>query len=152
MTVCLATPSRRAACSSPTHPSGASEAIWARSSARWPSRKATQHARDRIGELTQQQRLWLPDEWVAQELNQFLRGWGGYFRYGNSAWVFDVILQYALERFPAFVGKRHQRSSRWGMRKVTCGSPDNLGLITLCGTVVVPRPFRPWKATAERRR
>jgi len=38
------------------------------------------------------------------------------------------------------------------MRLVTCGSPDNLGLITLCGTVIAPRPFRPWRAPAERRR
>src|ERR1700757_3351004 len=120
--------------------------------ARWPSRKATQHARDRIRELTQRKRLGLSDEWIVQELNQFLRGWGGYFRYGNSARVFDAISQYALERFAAFVGKRHKRSRRWGMRKVTCASPDNLGLITLCGTVIAPRPFRPWKATAERRR
>jgi group II intron reverse transcriptase/maturase len=120
--------------------------------ARWPSRKATQHARDRIRQLTQRKRLGLPDEWVVQDLNQFLRGWGGYFRYGNSARVFDAISQYALERFAAFVGKRHKRSRRWGMRKVTCASPDNLGLITLCGTVIAPRPFRPWKATAERRR
>ncbi len=120
--------------------------------ARWPSRKATQHARDRIRQLTERKRLWVPDEWVVQELNQFLRGWGGYFQYGNSARVFDAISQYALERFAAFVGKRHQRSRRWGMRKVTCASPDNLGLITLCGTVIAPRPFRPWKVTAARRR
>ena len=120
--------------------------------ARWPSRKATQHARDRIRQLTERKRLWVPDEWVVQELNQFLRGWGGYFQYGNSARVFDAISQYALQRLGAFVGKRHQRSRRWGLRKVTCASPDHLGLITLSGTVIAPRPFRPWKATAERRR
>ena len=94
----------------------------------------------------------MPDERIVQELNQFLRGWGGYFRYGNSARVFDAISQYALERLAGFVGKRHKRSRRWGMRLVTCGSPDNLGLITLCGTVIAPRPFRPWRAPAERRR
>ena len=120
--------------------------------ARWPSRKATQHARDRIRQLTERRRLLLTDEWVVQDLNQFLRGWGGYFRYGNSARIFDAISQYALERFAAFVGKRHKRSRRWGMRKVTCASPDRLGLITLCGTVVAPRPFRPWRGAAARRR
>jgi len=52
--------------------------------------------------------------------------------------VFDAISQYALERLAAFVGKRHKRSRRWGMRKVTCASPDNLGPITLCGIVFVP--------------
>jgi group II intron reverse transcriptase/maturase len=120
--------------------------------ARWPSRKAVQHARDRIRQMTERKRLLFPDEWVVQELNQFLRGWGGYFRYGNSARHFDAISQYALERLAGFVAKRHKRSRIWGMRLVTCGSPDNLGLITLCGTVIAPRPFRPWRAPAERRR
>ena len=97
-------------------------------------------------------RLLWSNEWIVRELNRFLRGWGGYFRYGNSAGIFDAISQYALERLAGFVGKRHKRSRRWGMRLVTCGSPDNLGLITLCGTVIAPRPFRPWRAPAERRR
>ena len=73
-------------------------------------------------------------------------------RYGNSARHFDAISQYALERLAGFVAKRHKRSRIWGMRLVTCGSPDNLGLITLCGTVIAPRPFRPWRAPAGRRR
>ena len=73
-------------------------------------------------------------------------------RYGNSARIFDAISQYALERLAGFAGKRHKRSRIWGMRLVTCASPDNLGLITLCGTVIAPRPFRPWRAPAERRR
>jgi len=120
--------------------------------ARWPSRKAAQHARDRIRQITGRKRLLLPDEQIVEELNWFLRGWGGYFRYGNSARLFDAISQYALERLAGFVAKRHKQSRRWGMRLVTCGSPDNLGLITLCGTVIAPRPFRPWRAPAERRR
>jgi RNA-directed DNA polymerase len=31
-------------------------------------------------------------------------------------------------------------------------SPDHLGLIILDGTVIPPRPFRPWRGQAERRR
>jgi RNA-directed DNA polymerase len=120
--------------------------------ARWPSRKAAQHARDRIRQITDRKRLWMADEWIVEELNWFLRGWGGYFRYGNSARLFDAISQYALERLAGFVAKRHKRSRIWGMRLVTCGSPDNFGLITLCGTVIAPRPFRSWRAPAERRR
>ena len=120
--------------------------------ARWPSRKAMQHARDRIRFMTMRARLAAPVEEVVGDINLFLRGWAGYFRYGNSARIFDAISQYALERLAGFVGKRHKRSLRWGMRLVTCGSPDNFGLITLCGTVIAPRPFRPWRAPAERRR
>jgi RNA-directed DNA polymerase len=33
-----------------------------------------------------------------QDLNRFLRGWTGYFRYGNSAQFFDKISLYAGSR------------------------------------------------------
>ena len=42
--------------------------------ARWPSRQAMQHARDRIRELTARERLLLPGEDVVQDINSFLRG------------------------------------------------------------------------------
>ena len=44
--------------------------------ARWPASKAMQHARDRIRELTGRPRLLLPVEWIVQDINMFLRGWG----------------------------------------------------------------------------
>ena len=66
--------------------------------ARWPSRQAMQHARDRVGELTAHERLLLPVEDVVQDLNSFLRGWAGYFRYGNSARAFDMMLDALLGR------------------------------------------------------
>ena len=53
--------------------------------ARWPSDRAMRRARDRITELTVRSRLRLPVEEVVKDLNRFLRGWAGYFRYGNSA-------------------------------------------------------------------
>jgi RNA-directed DNA polymerase len=55
--------------------------------ARWPSRKAVQHARNRIREITARSRLLLWPELILEDLNRFLRGWAGYFRYGNSALV-----------------------------------------------------------------
>ena len=59
--------------------------------ARWPSREAMARARERIREITDRKRLRLPVEWIVQDLNRFLRGWGGYFRYGHSAHHFDQI-------------------------------------------------------------
>jgi Group II intron, maturase-specific domain len=66
--------------------------------ARWPSRQAAQHARDRIRELTDRSRLLVPVDQVVREVNSFLRGWAGYFRYGNSAREFDKISTFALAR------------------------------------------------------
>ena len=70
-----------------------------------------QHARDRVREITARERLLLPVEEVVQDLNRFLRGWAGYFRYGNSARHFDQISAYALDRLALFVAKRHQRTA-----------------------------------------
>lgn len=119
--------------------------------ARWPSQGAVQHARDRIRFLTMRARLAAPVEQVVGELNRFLRGWAGFFRYGNSAGVFDKIRSYAVMRVALFVAKRHKRGRSWGFAKVY-RSPDSLGLISLNGIVVAPRPNRPWRVTVEHRR
>ncbi len=119
--------------------------------ARWPSRKAAQHARDRIRFLTMRARLVAPVEQVVQEMNLFLRGWAGYFRYGNSAHAFDKISGYAVMRLALFVAKRHQRGRAWGFAQVY-RSHNALGLVSLNGIVVAPRPNRAWRAPAEHRR
>lgn len=119
--------------------------------ARWPSRKAMQHARDRIRFMTMRARLAAPVEQVVQEINLFLRGWAGYFRYGNSSHAFDQIRRYALMRLALFLAKRHQRGRAWGFGRIY-RSGDDLGLISLNGTVVAPRPNRAWRAPAEHRR
>ena len=113
--------------------------------ARWPSDKAMQHARDRIRELTDRRRLLLPVDEVVQDLNRFLRGWAGYFRYGNSAVAFDKITFHALVRLAGFIAKRHNRTGRYGWWAVIHQSPDRLGLISLDGTIVAPRANRPWR-------
>jgi RNA-directed DNA polymerase len=119
--------------------------------ARWPSRKAAQHARDRIRFMTMRARLAAPVQQVVQEINLFLRGWAGYFRYGNSAHAFDKIRRYALMRLALFIAKRHQRGRAWGFAQVY-RSRDALGLISLNGIVVAPRPNRAWRAPVEHRR
>jgi hypothetical protein len=121
--------------------------------ARWPSRKAVQHARDRIREITARSRLLLWAELIVEDLNRFLRGWAGYFRYGNSALVLGQIRNYALERLAIWLSKRRNRRRAWGRGiKQVLLSPDHMGLIILDGTVIPPRPFRPWRGQAVRRR
>jgi RNA-directed DNA polymerase len=113
--------------------------------ARWPSRQAMQHARDRIHELTDRRRLLVPVEEVVQDVNRFLRGWAGYFRHGNSARHFHLVRTYATDRLALFVAKRHRRARSYGWRAVVYRSPDRYGLINLNGSVVAPRPHRPWR-------
>jgi RNA-directed DNA polymerase len=113
--------------------------------ARWPSRLASQRARYRIREITDRSRLLVPVEQIVQDLNWFLRGWSGYFRYGNSAREFNKINHYAVDRLARFIGKRHKRGWGYGMKVVGYQSHNRLGLITLNGTIVAPRPNRPWR-------
>jgi RNA-directed DNA polymerase len=119
--------------------------------ARWPSKRAVQHARDRIRFLTMRARLVAPVEQVVAEVNLFLRGWAGFFRFGNSARAFGKIRRYAAMRVALFVAKKHQQGRSWGFAKVYL-SPVSLGLVSLDGIVVAPRPNRPWRAPVEHRR
>ena len=112
--------------------------------ARWPSRQAMQRARDRIHELTDRRRLQLPVEQVVGDVNRFLRGWAGYFRYGNSAQAFDKITYHALVRVGGFLAKRHKQRGPYGWWTIN-HSPDRMGLINLNGTIVAPRPSQAWR-------
>jgi group II intron reverse transcriptase/maturase len=109
---------------------------------RWPSRQAMGHARQRIREITARSRLRVPVEIIVGDLNRFLRGWAGYFRYGNSAQFFDKIMRHALTRLAGFIAKRHKRNTRYGWWVAAYQSPNRMGLIDLNGTIVAPRPSR----------
>jgi RNA-directed DNA polymerase len=118
--------------------------------ARWPSRRAMAHARERIRELTARSRLLLPVEEIVTDVNRFLRGWTAYFRYGNSARHFGKIRDHAVLRLAGIISKRHKRSRAFGRYVFGFASPDQLGLIALHGIVIAPRPFRAWKPARER--
>jgi RNA-directed DNA polymerase len=113
--------------------------------------QAAQHARDRIRLLTMRARLAAPVEQIVQEVNAFLRGWVGFFRYGNSAREFDKIRTYAVLRARCLSPSATSGAGHGGIAQVY-RSPDSLGLIFLNGTVVAPRPKRPWRAPVEHRR
>jgi group II intron reverse transcriptase/maturase len=119
--------------------------------ARWPSRQAMQHARDRVRELTARDRLRWPIEQIVGDLNRFLRGWAGYFRYGNSTVQFDTIIRHTERRLQLWIAASHQQPWRYG-RQQLAARPDRYGLITLNGTIAAPRPNRPWRQGAECRR
>ena len=90
--------------------------------ARWPSDKAMQHARDTIRGLTGRNRTLLPVDVIVGECNSFLRGWAGYFRYGNSSVRFTKIREYALMRVAGFLAKKHKRPRGFGLGVITIAS------------------------------
>jgi RNA-directed DNA polymerase len=124
--------------------------------ARWPADRAVQRARDRIREITGRRRLPLPPEAIVQDLNRFLRGWAGYFRFGHSARRLSKVRQYARTRLALFISKKHRRSRHFGWQVLITASPRELGLDSLYGITVPPRAGKPWRekpnAGGERRR
>jgi hypothetical protein len=77
-------------------------------------------ARDRIREITGRKWLWMPVKDIVRDLNLFLRGWAGYFRYGNSARVLGQIRNYALQRLAIWLSKKsnRRRAWRWGLKQL----------------------------------
>ncbi len=124
--------------------------------ARWPANKAMQHARDTVRALTVHARRSLPVAHVVQEINAFLRGWAGYFRYGHSAQRLSKIRRYVQTRVAQFISRRHRRSRAFGWWVLRAADPSEFGLISLYGIVVQPRAGKPWRdkpnAGGERRR
>jgi Group II intron, maturase-specific domain/Reverse transcriptase (RNA-dependent DNA polymerase) len=103
---------------------------------RWPAKKAMQHVRRRVRELTARSRLLLPVDWVTEEVNRFLRGWAAYFRFGNSADQFDKINGYARMRLGWFITRRHRRSRGFGWFVPTMGA-------TRLACSISPEPWPP---------
>jgi RNA-directed DNA polymerase len=114
---------------------------------RWPSPKALKRVRTRVHELTEVRGnpVKTVDELI-ERLNPVLRGWGNYFRTGNSDDKFNQVDDYV-----------HRRVTRWQWRRGgqrTCYRFDrwphnrlhSLGLHRLRGTVKYPvnaTPRRP---------
>jgi hypothetical protein len=51
-------------------------------------------------------------EEIVRNVNVFLRGCSGYFRYGNSARPFDKIQTYALARLSLFCGEAPSQAEK----------------------------------------
>jgi len=64
---------------------------------------------------------------IVEDLNQFLRGWANYYRYGHSARRFGKIQQHAQDRLALFIGKRHKRGRGFGMSVLADRSTDKCG-------------------------
>lgn len=109
---------------------------------RWPSRKAEQAARARIREIMADPsvlEMSLPNL-LRAKVNPILRGWGSYFRYGNSAAQFDRMDRYVHRRAIIFENRKHQRLGRNRARGLTYDRLIEMGLYALRGTI---RPGAP---------
>jgi hypothetical protein len=78
--------------------------------------------RAKIRERTDRSHAGLPLGAVVDNLNPALRGWGAYFRYGNSAAKFDQIDAYVHQRLAMLASTKHGlRGWNWTTRFTRLG-------------------------------
>lgn len=103
---------------------------------RWPAGRAMASIRAKVKAITApRSRLKWPIGELVAELNPVLRGWGNYFRWGNSARKFSQVDEYVRERLALFDSqKRQKRGRRWGVVHTNAWT-TGLGIHRLSGTV-----------------
>jgi RNA-directed DNA polymerase len=107
---------------------------------RWPSARAMTNARARVKALTSRSRVGVDLRDTIGALNQFLRGWGGYFRTGNAATKFRQLDRHVVWRLKRLLIKRRGRNLRAGQAdRWTPAWFHDQGLHQLSGTIRYPK-------------
>jgi RNA-directed DNA polymerase len=102
---------------------------------RWPSARAMSSVRAKIRAGTHRRFAGAELSFVVELLNPVLRGWGNYFRHGNSARKFSLIDSYVHERLAILASTKHGRSGRNWLTRYNGVWFRRLGVYTLTGTV-----------------
>jgi RNA-directed DNA polymerase len=107
---------------------------------RWPSARSMKRARQRIKFLTGRSRVGHDLDEIIGFLNQFLRGWGNYFRTGNAAEKFVQLDRHVVWRLKRLLIKKRGRNLRAGQAaKWTPAWFHDQGLHQLMGTIRYPK-------------
>jgi len=107
---------------------------------RWPSQRAMKRLREKVRDRTGRSRGGTRIEWVIEDLNPILRGWGNYFRTGNAATKFRQIDNYVVRRLKRLLIKKRGRNLHAGVAEQWTEDWFNQrGLYRLRGTVRYPK-------------
>ncbi|MGI8793307.1 MAG: group II intron maturase-specific domain-containing protein [Acidimicrobiales bacterium] len=107
---------------------------------RWPSERSMKRARARVKALTSRSMVGWELEPLIKRLNLFLRGWGNYFRTGNSANKFVSMDRYVAWRLKRLLIKKRGRNLRAGQAgRWTRTWFHDQGLHQLMGTIQYPK-------------
>ena len=77
----------------------------------------------------------LPPDAVVDRLNPVLRGWGAYFRYGNSSQKFAAVDSYVHMRLAMLASDKYGLHGRNWTIRFTHGWMTDLGIYRLSGKV-----------------
>jgi group II intron reverse transcriptase/maturase len=105
---------------------------------KWPSPRAMASIRGKVRALTSPSRVGHDLSVVVDDLNPVLRGWGAYFRQGNSSAKFGAIDHYVHERVAILASRKHSLRGRNWTDRFTWDWLGNLGIYRLTGTVRYP--------------
>jgi group II intron reverse transcriptase/maturase len=102
---------------------------------KWPSPRAMASIKAKVKERTARRRASWPLEEVVADLNPVLRGWGNYFRYGNSNRKFQAVDDYVRMRMARLASTKYGlHGTNWATR-FTYGWLTDLGIHRLTGKV-----------------
>ena len=77
-----------------------------------PSKEALAEIKAEIKALTCRKTLHLPKEVVIKKLNEVVRGWAGYFYYGNCSRDLSALKGFLDERVRIYLRRKHAKKSR----------------------------------------
>ena len=105
---------------------------------KWPSPRAMASIRAKVRQRTAPSRVGWDLRIVVEDLNPVLRGWGVYFRQGNSTAKFGAVDSYVHERMARLASRKHGlRGINW-LDRFTWAWLGDLGIYRLTGTVRYP--------------
>jgi group II intron reverse transcriptase/maturase len=107
---------------------------------KWPSAQAMATIRAKIADLTHRRWANRPLTDVVGDLNRVLRGWGGYFRYGNSSRKFAAIDAHVQRKLAKLASVKHGIRGRRLTTRYDYNWMTSLGVHRLVGTVKWWRP------------
>jgi RNA-directed DNA polymerase len=107
-----------------------------------PDKKAMAQIRAELKRLTVRSQLSIPKEIVIQRLNERIRGWVGYFYFGNCSKDLTLLKRFLEQRVRIYLRRKHRKKS-WGYKAY----PDKYLYNTL-GLYKIPTTA-PWTQTAK---
>ena len=85
-----------------------------------PSKKAVKAIKDRVAQLTYRSTRNQDLDELLTSINQVLRGWANYFRYGVSKAAFNAVDHHAWWRIMRWIHHKHHRMSWTKIRERFC--------------------------------
>ena len=102
---------------------------------KWPSTRAMASVRAKVRDRTDRRFASRDLHAVIADLNPVLRGWGAYFRYGNSNRKFAAIDSYVHERMAKLASVKYATRYRLTASRFNYGWLTGLGVYRLTGSV-----------------